>query len=429
MVGRTPLKFFVITAEEAVVAYIEERANGFLVVWRDAATGKKRSRLTSKWGYVEWNDDPTKPDHMMTKEEARKRAQGAAAEYSKRERAYRKPLERAIKENAETYPDGHPARMRMTEYIADGEEHARFENYIARLIDGGATTESAKATYRHTLKNHIVGTPLGRKNIGHIDAEDVESFWRALDIGDGAKRNVAQVLRKGFTRALRRGLIDVSPLARADIEVPSKKRRIRGPIEVLEPEDVQRLADAAALSSERDRIIVMVMAYAGLRAGEVGGLRKRDIVRRSGYCELRLQQQVVRIGREKKVTALKTEAAQRHVPVPCELADAIEAFLAEHPAAQDGRIIHGAHGALVAAQGINNAVQRAAERAQLGPVNSHLLRHTAASMWFDDGLDAESVRRALGHTDIKTTLGLYAHMMKGGAAKLAESMGRRMEAS
>jgi hypothetical protein len=50
-------------------------------------------------------------------------------------------------------------------------------------------------------------------------------------------------------------------------------------------------------------------------------------------------------------------------------------------------------------------------------------------MWFDDGLDAESVRRALGHTDIKTTLGLYTHMMKGGQAKLAESMGRRMDES
>ncbi len=50
-------------------------------------------------------------------------------------------------------------------------------------------------------------------------------------------------------------------------------------------------------------------------------------------------------------------------------------------------------------------------------------------MWFDDGMDPESVRRALGHSDIKTTLGLYAHMLKGGAAKLAESMERRMNGS
>jgi hypothetical protein len=44
-------------------------------------------------------------------------------------------------------------------------------------------------------------------------------------------------------------------------------------------------------------------------------------------------------------------------------------------------------------------------------------------------MDAESVRSALGHSDIRTTLGLYAHMLKGGAEKLAESMERRIEAS
>lgn len=72
-------------------------------------------------------------------------------------------------------------------------------------------------------------------------------------------------------------------------------------------------------------------------------------------------------------------------------------------------------------------MQRTAKRASLGLVNSHLLRHTAASMWFDDGMDAASVRRALGHSDIKITLGLYAHMLKGGQARLAESMERRMD--
>ena len=209
--------------------------------------------------------------------------------------------------------------------------------------------------------------------------------------------------------------------------MPSKKRRVRGPIQVLEPDELAALADAAA--SDRDRLIVKVMGYGGLRGGEVGGLIRRDVARRNGYCELRLHQQVVRIGREKMITPLKTEAAQRSVPIPCALADQLEAFLQDNPATADGRIFHGANGELVAAQGINNALQRTARRARLGAVNSHLLRHTAASMWLDDGMDAESVRQALGHTDIKTTLGLYAHMLKGGAAKLAESMGRRMAAT
>jgi len=59
-------------------------------------------------------------------------------------------------------------------------------------------------------------------------------------------------------------------------------------------------------------------------------------------------------------------------------------------------------------------------------MTSHMLRHTAASMWLDEGVDPGSVRRALGHRDIKITLGLYAHMIKGSAVRLAESVCRRM---
>lgn len=399
------------------MAYVEERKNGWLVVWRDADTGRKKSRLV-QWGH------PGTAGEDFTKKDARRAADALKEQKQQTERRHRGPLERVERQNAEDYPEWNPA---VVDYIGEGEDKLRFETYVESLIDGGAITESAKHTYRHTLTNHIRGTDLGRKNVRFIDPEDVEKFWNALDVGDGAKRNIAQVLRKGFTRALRRGLIDMNPMTRADIDVPSKKRRVRGAIRVLEPEDLRALAYAAA--SGRDRLIVKVMGFAGLRAGEIGGLTRRDIVRRTGYCELNLHQQVVRVGREKKITGLKTEAAQRSVPIPCELADEIEAFLVDDPPAADGRIFHGPNGELVAAQGINNVVQRTAQRAGLGPVNSHLLRHTAASLWFDDGADPESVRRALGHSDIKITLGLYAHMLKGGAAKLAESMGRRMEGS
>ena len=65
---------------------------------------------------------------------------------------------------------------------------------------------------------------------------------------------------------------------------------------------------------------------------------------------------------------------------------------------------------MVAAQGVNNAIQRAGGPSRPRVREHHLLRHTAASMWFDDGMDAESVRRALGHTDIRTTLGIYTHL-------------------
>ncbi len=101
---------------------------------------------------------------------------------------------------------------------------------MPETVWSASSENTPRDTYRHTLTNHIAGTLLGRKN--------------ALAVRDGARRNIAQVLRKGFTRALKRGLIEVNPVVRADIEVPSKKRRVRGPIQVLEPEGLAALADA-----------------------------------------------------------------------------------------------------------------------------------------------------------------------------------------
>jgi hypothetical protein len=170
------------------MAYIEERKNGWLVVWRE--DDKKKSRL------IPWQLDER--FEVLSKEDARSSADALAAEMKTRERGYGKPRDRVAKWAKE---GGYEPIFGDSDFIGKGEDGQRFENYVAALIDGGAITESAKHTYRHTLTNHIAGTPLGRKNVRFVDERDIEDFWRALTVGDGARRNIAQVLRKGFPGA------------------------------------------------------------------------------------------------------------------------------------------------------------------------------------------------------------------------------------
>ena len=69
------------------------------------------------------------------------------------------------------------------------------------------------------------------------------------------------LLAKAFSRAIREGLIDVSPLKRSAIKSPAKVRQSEAIL--LTVEDVERLADEA--SHPRDRLAILLMAYAGLR--------------------------------------------------------------------------------------------------------------------------------------------------------------------
>lgn len=119
------------------MAYIEERKNGYLVVWRE--DGQKRSRL------VPWQLDEA--FETLSKEDARRGAESLAGEMRKKERQYRKPQERVAKWSKE---DGYEPIFGDSDFVGDGEEGQRFENYVAALIDGGAITDSAKHTYRHT---------------------------------------------------------------------------------------------------------------------------------------------------------------------------------------------------------------------------------------------------------------------------------------
>jgi hypothetical protein len=133
------------------------------------------------------------------------------------------------------------------------------------LIDGGAITESAKHTYRHTLKNHVRDTKLAWREERQVHRcggrRRVRERPRCRRWGKAQHRPApAEGLRASPPAGPDRG---EPALSRAAIDVPSKKRRVRGAIQVLEPDELRALASAAA--SERDRLIVKVMGYGGLR--------------------------------------------------------------------------------------------------------------------------------------------------------------------
>jgi integrase len=158
---------------------------------------------------------------------------------------------------------------------------------------------------------------------------------------------------------------------------------------VLTVDQLEALADAAARADggryarnpmvcERDRLIVLVMGFGGLRAGEVGGLRVNDIQRNGKRCRLRIERAMVReTGAEPYVADLKTDAGRRMVSIPCSVADDLKAFIERWNIT--GHIFTKQNGRL-AANDLNYVVNEAARRAGLPGVHAHGLRHTAASI-------------------------------------------------
>lgn len=142
------------------------------------------------------------------------------------------------------------------------------ETYLRRVIDGDRELRAgSRRQYEATLRNHISGTMFGQTAVEAITPDIMREFWAALKGGPGVRRNVYTLLSKGFTGAIVEGLIDVSPLKRARVRQPSKKRSQE--VTPLTPEEIEALADNTR--NDRERLAVLLMGFAGLRAGEVGG--------------------------------------------------------------------------------------------------------------------------------------------------------------
>ena len=176
----------------------------------------------------------------------------------------------------------------------------------------------------------------------------------------------------------------------------------------LEPDDVRRLltgCDRRTHIGRRDYAILLMLARLGLRAGEVAGLTLEDVNWRAGELLIRG----------------KGNNAHR-LPLPVDVGGAIEGYLRRgRPATAQGRVVFVRHRAphrQLTTAAVGNIVGRAAQRAGLGHVFAHQLRHTAATAMVRAGAPLSEVGQVLGHARPMTTA-IYAKVDRDALATLA----------
>lgn len=69
------------------------------------------------------------------------------------------------------------------------------------------------------------------------------------------------------------------------------------------------------------------------------------------------------------------------------------------------------------------------DRAGLPPMRFHDLRHAAATILMSDGVPVKAISEMLGHSDITTTLRIYAHVLPTAHDQAAASMDRQLGGS
>jgi integrase/recombinase XerD len=153
--------------------------------------------------------------------------------------------------------------------------------------------------------------------------------------------------------------------------------------------------DAGTASGRRDLAMLTLLARLGLRAGEVAALALDDIDWRAG-----------------EITVTGKGRRSERLPLPADVGEAVAAYLRDgRPEAFEGtrRVflrIPAPHRGLTTG-GVTMAVLAAAQRAGLGRVHAHRLRHTAATGMLRAGASLPEIGQVLRHRRLLSTA-IYA---------------------
>ena len=204
--------------------------------------------------------------------------------------------------------------------------------------------------------------------------------------------------------------------------------RLRARHRMHEPEvpvdrasDEQVVALLKACRSARDRLMVLLMARAGLRRGELCGLRRSDVHlladSRPLGCEIaRAHLHVVRRADNPNGAWAKSRR-QRAVPLDFLVVRAFDAYEMERmrvpqAASSDFALVNlsrGVAGAPVRPDAVGELLAAASRRAGLVPaVRAHQLRHAFGSNAADAGCGIDVVADLLGHASVSSSQ-VYLH--------------------
>ena len=268
------------------------------------------------------------------------------------------------------------------------------ERYRRWLVTDRGLAEATVVRYVK-LARLFLGQRLTGRGVDGLSGADVIAFLLA----ESERLSVGSVKgRVGELRSLLRFLylqgLTARPMAAA--VPPVAGWRDTGVPKGIPAGDVQRLLDSCDRQDPvgiRDYAILMLVARLGLRSAEVARLELGDIDWRAGQITLRGK-----------------ACRQDGMPLPCDVGEALAAYLSQaRPATPLRQVFLAAKAPMRAIPPglVSGVTHRACDRAGLPRIGAHRLRHTLATQLLRRGATIVEVSQVLRHRDLATTA-IYA---------------------
>jgi integrase len=332
------------------------------------------------------------------------------------------------------------------------------EEWLRKHYAAKAARGDMRPSYAATvdiLLTRYVFPKLGRLRLGRLRGLDLTAAYaeiladRAEEIAEAERRNerwrranpdssvlpypaprplspstIARIhatISGGLAAAVKAGLVAVNVASAAELPKASTRK-----VRPWSPE--MFAAFLAAIEGERLRPFFMLAGFSGLRRGELAGLLWEHIDIDAG--RLVVVEQRISVGYEVVTGRPKTDAGEgRTVWLAHVVVDTLRTWrrqqaaerLAAGPAWTDtGLVFTDELGNGYHPEYYTKLFARLTRRHGLPPARLHSLRHLAASLLINSGLDIAAVSKLIGHSSIQVTSDVYGHMFDKAGREAAE---------
>jgi integrase len=228
-------------------------------------------------------------------------------------------------------------------------------------------------------------------------------------------RNIAGIVSSAFGRAIRWGLVSTNPVTN------SEPPRVKKHLAIALTPTQQNMVLESASGPWCIRTYLEIDAATGCRRGELLALRWSDIV---GDCA------IIARSLTQTRTALEFKGTKTEKPRSVVLPASASAALASHRRQQDefrrqfgpnyradlDLVFANRDGTPLKPDSISATVSALFKRLKIPKPKGaalHLLRHTHTSVLLAEGVPLAAVSARLGHSSVRTTQEIYAHMITG----------------
>ena len=206
----------------------------------------------------------------------------------------------------------------------DGRQRSRT---FARKVDARKYVSTVAAD---VLRGEFVDPVAGRTTCHRFEYSPKGEWVATLDRAAATRGKALRIVFNVFELARGDEALKVNPAA--DVKPPKVSRQRTG--RALTDDEMTALREAAEAVDVRTAAMVWVMAGCGLRVGEVIALKRGDVDFDQGLLSVSGS-----MSRRAGVTAPKTEAGIRTIPIPSDVAGRLRRHLAEQTVADLGGFV------------------------------------------------------------------------------------------